>query len=161
MEAWANFFVATAGVGAALAGLVIVAVSVNLQQFVKHPQLPPRASATVSNLMLMVTTSLMALIPQPWSAFAIEIVIFTSVGWAIMIACSREIIGHHMKGGRPAIELLFGLPGGHVAALCLVVGAVLLYGANSHGLYWIAAAALLTLVATAMNVWVFLIEILR
>ena len=161
MEAWANFFIATAGVGATLAGLLVVAVSINLQQFLKYPQLPPRASATVSNLMLMETTSLMALIPQPPSAFAIEIVIFTSVGWAIMIACSREIIGHHTNAGRPGIELLFGVPGGHIAALCLVVGAVLLWGADVHGLYWIAAAAILTLVSTAMNVWVFLIEILR
>ena len=99
--------------------------------------------------------------PQPLSIYAIEVLVFTAVGWTIMIACSRDIIAHHLKEGRPAFGLFIGLPGGHLAALALVVGAVLLWGANDHGIYWIAAAAIVTLVSTVMNVWVFLLEVLR
>ena len=53
LESWANFFITAAGVSATLAGLVIVAVSVNLQHTLKYPQPPPRASGTVAASMLV------------------------------------------------------------------------------------------------------------
>jgi hypothetical protein len=60
MAAWANFFMLAAGVAAVLAGLIFVAVAATLEQISKYPQLPPRARATVSNLMLVVMTGLSA-----------------------------------------------------------------------------------------------------
>jgi len=37
---WANFFVAEVGASAALAGLVVVATSINLSRILLFPQLP-------------------------------------------------------------------------------------------------------------------------
>jgi hypothetical protein len=40
--AWANFFVAEVGAAAAPSGLIIVAISINLQRILSFPQLPDR-----------------------------------------------------------------------------------------------------------------------
>jgi hypothetical protein len=138
MAAWANFFMPAACVAAVLAGLIFAAVAASLEQISTYPQLPPRARATVSNLMLVVMmTGLVGLAPQPARVFAVEVVVFAAVGWTIVIACQREIFEHHFKAGRPAIELIIGLPGAHAAVLAFVVVAVMLWTANDHGFYWI------------------------
>ena len=41
---WSDFFVAQVGATAALAGLVVVAISINLQRILSFPQLPGRAA---------------------------------------------------------------------------------------------------------------------
>src|SRR5580658_4933303 len=41
---WANFFAAEVGAAAALSGLVIVAISINLQRILSFPQLPGLAA---------------------------------------------------------------------------------------------------------------------
>ena len=45
---WADFFVAAAGASAALVGLVIVALSVNLDRIISEQQLPSRGGATIA-----------------------------------------------------------------------------------------------------------------
>ncbi len=161
LENWAYFFMTASGVSATLAGLVIVAVSVNIQQILKHPQLPPRASATVAVLMLPVIIGLAALIPQSVSAFAVETFIVSAIGWLILLGCSRETIVAHVKSGRSAVELVVGLSGGHIAAAALLVGGSLLRLGHSGGLYWIAAGTIAALIFAVLNAWVFLIEVLR
>lgn len=161
MAAWANFFMVAAGVAAILAGLIVVAVAVSLQQILKYPHLPPRMRATFSNLMPVMMTGLLGLVPHPVSAFAAEVVVFSAIGWTIVIACQREVMEHHFKAGRPAVELIIGLPGAHAAILGFVVGAVLLWTANDHGLYWIMAGVVVTLFSTMMSIWVFMVETMR
>ncbi len=41
---WANFFVAEVGASAALTGLVVVAISINLAKILSYPSLPDRAA---------------------------------------------------------------------------------------------------------------------
>jgi hypothetical protein len=161
LDAWANFFTTGAEVSATLAGLVIVAVSVNIQKILAHRQLPPRASSTVALLMLLVVIGLGGLVPQPSRVFGAEVFVAAAVTWAILLACAREIIAEHLKDGRPVIELIVGLPGGHVAALAFLIGAALVWFEQSQGLYWIAAGAVAALLFAVMNAWVFLIEVLR
>jgi hypothetical protein len=161
LEPWAHFFMTAAGVAAILAGLIVVAVAVSLRQILKYPHLPPRVRATYSSLMLVVMTGLVGLVPQPVSAFAAEVVVFSAIGWTIVIACQRETMEQHFKAGRPALELLIGLPGEHAAILGFVVGAVLLWTANGLGLYWILAGVVITLFSTMMNMWVVMVETMR
>jgi presenilin-like A22 family membrane protease len=55
-EAWRDFFTTAAGASATLVGLVIVAISVNIQRILEHPQLPSRGGATVGALVLILVT---------------------------------------------------------------------------------------------------------
>src|SRR5579863_10497108 len=53
---WANFFVAEVGAAAALSGLIIVAISINLQRILSFPQLPGRAA----EMLIMLVGALLA-----------------------------------------------------------------------------------------------------
>jgi hypothetical protein len=161
LENWANFFITSAEVSATLAGLVIVAVSVNLQKILAYRQLPPRASSTVAVLMMVVVIGLAALVPQSSRAFAGEAFIASAITFAILLVCTREIVVAHLKDCRPIMELIAGLPGGHVATLAFMLGAGLLWNASSGSLYWIAAGIAVALVFAVLNAWVFLIEVMR
>jgi hypothetical protein len=150
-----------AGVAAILAGLIVVAVAVSIEQILKYPRLPPRVRATFSILMLVVMTGLLGLVPQPVSGFAAEVVIFSAIGWTIVIACQREVMEQHFRAGRPALDLIIGLPGAHAAILGFVAGAMLLWTADGDGFYWIMAGVIITLFSTMMNIWVFMVETMR
>ena len=61
--AWSDLFVATAGASAALAGLVFVAVSINLERILEFAGLPERALQTLLLLLGVVVVSIIGLIP--------------------------------------------------------------------------------------------------
>jgi hypothetical protein len=60
---WSNLFVATAGASAALAGLVFVAVSINIERILKFAGLPERGLETVLLLLGVLVVSVVGLIP--------------------------------------------------------------------------------------------------
>jgi hypothetical protein len=89
-EEWKDFFVAAAGASATLVSLVIVAISVNLQRILEHPQLPSRGGATVAALVLILVSSMAELIPQTNAALAIEILVSGLLVWLLQIWSARQ-----------------------------------------------------------------------
>ncbi len=49
-SSWGSFFVAETGASAALAGLLFVAMSINLRRILEFPSLPGRAGETIAIL---------------------------------------------------------------------------------------------------------------
>jgi hypothetical protein len=92
VEEWKEFFTSAAGASATLVGLVIVAVSVNVQRILEHPQLPSRGGATVAALVLILVSSLAELIPQPIKVLAIEILVFGLLVWLLQLWSARQIL---------------------------------------------------------------------
>ncbi len=81
-------------------GLVIVAISVNLQRILEHPQLPSRGGATVAALVLILVCSMAGLIPQTNAALAIEILVAGFLVWLLQIWSARQIIVAYSKSRR-------------------------------------------------------------
>ena len=64
LEGWSEFFVAAAGAAAALAGLIIVAMSVSIDDVVKIPGMTSRAATAIAMLVLVTAVALAGLIPS-------------------------------------------------------------------------------------------------
>lgn len=61
---WANFFAAEVGAAAALTGLIIVAVSINLSRILSFPQLPARAAESFLMLIGALMVASLGLVPE-------------------------------------------------------------------------------------------------
>ena len=156
---WHDMFVAMAGAAAALTGLIFVAVSINLEQVLKYPALPPRAVETLSILIGLLVLSVFVLIPgQSLTALGVEILVLGVVmGTALLVKRIRL----PRAAGQPLTWTL--TPVGVIAAATLPMAAagisVLVRGGG--GLYWLVAALILGFAGAVFNAWILLVEIHR
>jgi hypothetical protein len=154
---WTDFFVAAAGASAALAGLVIVAISVNINRILEHSNLPARAAAAISALILILVCSMAALIPQRAATLGIEIIVFGACCWLLEISSLRKAIA----SPRPLSEKLVEVVLGQVQVLPFFIGGIRLSAGHENGLYWVATGVIAIFIASTVNAWVLLVEILR
>ncbi len=61
---WSDFMVATAGTAGALAGLLFVAVSINLSRIIEAPGVPGRAAEAIILLSATLSEALASLVPH-------------------------------------------------------------------------------------------------
>jgi hypothetical protein len=160
-EEWKDFFVAAAGASATLVGLVIVAISVNVQRILEHPQLPSRGGATVASLVLILVSSMAALIPHTNAALAIEILVAGLLVWLLQMWSARQIIVAYSKSGRMLRESVIGIAIGQIKVIPFIVGGISLFFHQRIALYWIAWGMIATFILSVINTWVLLVEILR
>ena len=64
MQSWHDFFIAEVGASAALAGLLFVALSINMEHILSDAALPARAAQSLAAFMLVVVLGSLALIPD-------------------------------------------------------------------------------------------------
>ena len=156
---WSDLFVAVAGASAALAGLVFVAVSINIDRILKYPGLPERALETVLLLLVALLVAIVGLIPgQSHVALGAELLGISLVIGAVI---SRQpTAGKTPRGeevswrwGRWVLRLAAIVP--------LVVAGASVLVESGGGLYWLVAGIVFAIVAAVSNAWVLLVEILR
>jgi hypothetical protein len=158
---WTTFFSAAAGASATLAGLVIVAVSVNINRILQHPQLPARAGAAVATLILILLSSVATLIPQPIRILGTELALFGLFCWTLEVYSSRKSIAARVQLHRPLHESLLQVVFGQLQTLPFIVGGAWMFLNNPGGLYVIAFGVLVIFFASVANAWVLMVEILR
>lgn len=158
---WINFIIAGAGASAALAGLVIVAISVNITKIISYPHLPARARATIGTLILILVTSMAALVPQTATAFGVEVIIFGVCCWLLQLGAARQMLIVRRERNRPWFESFRGILFGQIQTLPFIIGGGLVSSANADGLYWISAGTIAIFIFSMYNAWVLLVEILR
>lgn len=158
---WTDFFIAAAGASAALAGLVIVAISVNINRILEHAHLPTRAAATVGTLILILVSSMAALIHQGLAPLGTEILTFAICCWILEVRSSKHAVAARRKWQRPRFESVLEIFTGQMQVLPFVVGSVLMLRGHPSGLYWVAAGVLAIFIFSVLNAWVLLVEILR
>jgi hypothetical protein len=157
---WSGFFGALVGAGAALTGLVFVALSINLKQILAGPGLPSRAGEAIILLMQPVLIGAVALIPgQSLLALGIEILVIggvTSYQVTAMIWHARRVLVQF-----PFWQIATRIGFAEGATLPALVGGALLVGGVSQGFYVVAAGLLICILDGVLDAWVLLVEILR
>ncbi|HZV48246.1 MAG TPA: hypothetical protein VFD49_00565 [Candidatus Dormibacteraeota bacterium] len=83
---WSDLFVGTVGVSAALAGLVFIGISINLDEIVALQGIPERGLEAIGLLFGVLVMSTLVLVPQPVLALAIEL-LAAAFGEAIGLGC--------------------------------------------------------------------------
>ena len=156
--AWKDFFVAMAGATAALSGLLIVAMSVNIRRVLASPSLPPRAAAAISAVAAALVVSCLVLVTgQPRWVFGIEVLVVAAVLWLIWSRVPAEVRADPQPN-RPAAAR-YGVPA--IAPALFTIGGALLIAGAPAGFALLAAASLVAIVAGLLFAWVALVEILR
>jgi hypothetical protein len=153
---WDNFFVAQASAAAALAGLLFVAVSINLGRILSLRHLPGRAAETLVLVLLQLAVAMLGLVPgQPVELLGGE---FALLGMSAMALATflqwraREDPHRHV-----AVRLFTN----QLPEALVLIGGLQLLARCPAGVYWIAPAAVLGFLGFSTNVWVLLIEIQR
>ncbi|MDR5701455.1 hypothetical protein [Agromyces aerolatus] len=160
LDTWSEFNVAMVGATAALAGLLIVAMSVNIGTIMKSKTMPARLAASIAALVLAITVCALGLIPgQPLVVYGIEI---------IVAALAAGVFQWHV------VPLVFRQPGvptsyrfGQSAAgvfpiaAFLLGGVLVVSGQGEAGLIAAAIGSILSIIAALLMAWVVLVELLR
>jgi hypothetical protein len=161
IAAWRDFFTTCAGASAALAGLIFVALSVNIAEILKFEHLPARAAAAMGALMLILTVSLAVLAPQPPAWLGIEVLGLTLLAWLLQIGSARDSGAASRKYSRPSREHISEIVFGQLQMAPYAIGGVLLITGADAGLAWLALGAVAVFILSVVNAWVLLVEILR
>lgn len=153
------FFAAITGAAAALAGLLFVAVSINLDNILKEAMLPPRAAETLAILVFILISSALALVPQDVELLGAEILIVAVPLTAITAWSQVKFRRQHRDS-----PLLWVVAWAVASGLALVPG--MIAGASltadwSGGFYWLVPTAVLGIGGAMYSARVLLVEIVR
>jgi hypothetical protein len=157
---WSELAVAVAGASAALAGLLVVAISINVREILSDPYLPPRAATALIELLAPLVVALLLLIPEQSSdAIGMELLVLgVALAAALVPLNSMRTRGPHrtwamwsVTSGAPMVLL----PGPtFLAGLGVVLDSL-------GGLYWLPVAVIAAVILGLIQAWTLLIEILR
>jgi hypothetical protein len=168
MEQWHDFYVAVAGAAAALAGLVIVAISINVQEILKEETLPALASHTLAMLTESLIAAAIVLVPGEPAIVGTILAIVTVICWIMsvqyLVGYARSVSAWVAVAPDPpsSFDIIMGGVSSQAATLPLAAGGVLFaFGNVTWASSLIAAGILISFFAAIRNVWILLIEILR
>lgn len=163
LESWSEFNVAMAGATAALAGLLIVAMSVNVRSILQSQTLPARAAASIATLVVAIATTGLALAPgQPLWAYGLEVLGIALVAGVFEAHAIRAIHRDSSVHRGSTSQRLLRSAAGMLPLLAYLSGSLaLIAGAAAAGLWLLGIATILAIAAAILYSWVVLIEVLR
>jgi hypothetical protein len=159
-EAWTEIAAAIVAASAALAGLIFVALSINLDRIIQLGGVADLALEGVVVLTSVLFGGIVVLVPgQPSSVLAVDLVILgvapvTVIGWLFRRTWLESEPAYRIK--RLQMATVNGLPGALFA-----VGGITLWAGTGGGLYWLVPAWAIGMLAGIVNAWVLLVEVKR
>jgi len=157
---WSGFGEAVATAAAALAGLLFIAVSINLKRILEFPSLPTRAGQTLIFFVTPLITALLIITPgQARIALAVELMAtgLTIGGMQVYLDVKTDR-GEEDTLYRRLVSVLIPAP---FSCGPLVIAGATLAAQAGGGLYWLVPSVLAAIIFGLSNVWVLLVEILR
>ena len=161
LDGWTDFFVAAAGASAALAGLIIVAMSVSIDMLIKFPGLTSRAATAIAMLVAVTVIALVGLMPTVDTVGLGIAGIFVAALGLVFALQSLWVLMVHSEGGRQVLSSI--TKGGLNVApfVAFGIGGVMLVSGSVEGLTIMAIGAMVAVVASVVAAWVMLVEIRR
>ena len=158
--AWTGFGDAVATAAAALAGLLFIAISINLKQILAFAWLPSRAGQTLILFATPLVVAVLLVVPgQARVGLALEL-----VATGLVIGTAQVYLD--VKSPRGDEETVWRRMLGRIfpevlSCGCIVIAGATLLGQAGGGLYWLVPSVVTALLFGLLNVWVLLVEILR
>lgn len=154
---WTTMYGAVAGSAATLAGLLFVALTVNLARILPDASHVARAREALGGLLSLLVLAILILIPgQPHAALGGEMLAMAAALAAVSVRLQRETI-RRLQPGRRAQWVLRMLPVNLGTAAIAVTGVSLIAGGGG-GLYWLVATVLVYFLRSALNTWTLVVE---
>ena len=173
---WDNFATITGSAAGALTGLLFVAVSLNRDRIVGHAGLRSEAAQTLVLFLVGLLLAVLLVIPgMSARTLGIVLVAVALVSGAVLIILGRakprsgpeeaqrrprsrdekRATFSHLSGEDQLYWLLDTVSPNLISTLCIIIAGCLQL-AGGDGLYWLAAAVVLTLGGGVINAWLFL-----
>ncbi|PCE15085.1 hypothetical protein AUC47_14965 [Microbacterium sp. SZ1] len=156
---WSEFHVAMAGATAALAGLVIVAASVNIAEIVKSRTLTARLLAGIAALLLALSVSALGLVPGIDDVWFGALTVIATLIAAVFQVNATWLIARDPSPADRAKPLKYAVGFLPIVAY-LAAGAAVLWQ-HPAGMYLAALGCVLAVVSAVVVSWVALVEVLR
>ncbi len=157
---WNDFFIAAMGAAAALAGLVIVAISINLKRILKFKQLPGRAAEALVMLVVAMVVAGVGLIPRETTVAAGAWMALLG-GASVAFSVRSQTVAYRVMKKPPLGWWLVRALITPLTSFPIAVGGVLLLCGIHAGMSWAAFGILASLAAGVYTTWILLVEILR
>ena len=157
---WEGFAVALAGAAAVLAGLVFVAVSINIDRILPVRGLPGRAGESVLLFLTALTACAFVLIPhQPITALGVELLVLGLLALIVLVLLVIPALRGPTR--QPRTWQVARIVGIAAATGPMVLAGMSLVHWLPGGLYWLVASVLTALAVGTANAWVLLVEVVR
>jgi hypothetical protein len=154
---WTVLYGVVAGAAATLAGLLFVALTVNLPRILPDASHLARAREALGGLLSLMVMAILVLIPgQPHAALGGELLGLAAILAAVSVGLQQQTI-RRLHPGRRNLWVLRMLPVNLATAAIAVTGISLITGSGG-GLYWLAATVLIYFLRSALNAWTLVVE---
>jgi hypothetical protein len=155
---WSNFLSVEAGAAATLAGLIFVAVSINLGKIIEYAGVPGRAAEALALLMGVLFICTFGLVPsQTASSLGTE---FLAVGGLLWLMTVSFHVGQ-LRRKHPLRWLVPRALLCQCATLSFCAAGILLILGHASGIYWLIPGCVASFAAAITSAWVLLVEIVR
>ena len=151
LQAWQNLFLMVGTAAAALAGLILVAVSLHIQNLQRSPISQRRAFNNLLGLGVIIIISALVLTPQSTSVLGIEVLVINAV-WV----CGPMSVFFRFRRQFDIQNQARVLAGASVCLLGIVSGLCLLLGTNYSvfiGMYALGLSSMLCILFVILNAW--------